>query len=109
MSEVHGRRDRLGNEVDLDGAVAVAPAPLRYSLAETDAGFLEQVRISFLFAPPTEGLVAILFLSATYLQKLPLPHWRQVLHVAVRYWPGPNSFSGCKFWYQICSICKKWY
>jgi hypothetical protein len=65
MSEVHGRRDRLGNEVDLDGAVAVAPAQLRYSLAETDAAFLEQVRFLFFLPRATEDLVGILSLSRT--------------------------------------------
>jgi hypothetical protein len=41
-----------------------SPSPqLRYSLAETDATFLEQVRFLFFLPRATEGLVGILPLS----------------------------------------------
>jgi hypothetical protein len=47
-------------------STAPSPSPqLRYSLAETDAAFLEQVRSLFFFPRATEGLVGILSVSGT--------------------------------------------
>jgi hypothetical protein len=49
-------------------STSTAPSPqpqLRYSLAETDAAFLEQVRFLFFLPRATEGLVGILSLSRT--------------------------------------------
>jgi hypothetical protein len=49
LSEVHGRRDRLGNEVDLDGAVAIAPSSASPSPKQTQ---LSSNRYDlFLFSP----------------------------------------------------------
>jgi hypothetical protein len=58
-------------EIDWEtSSTSTAPSPspqpqLRYSLAETDAAFLEEVRFLFFLPRATEGLVGILSLLRT--------------------------------------------